>query len=398
MRLLFDKIANSPSLSLLLWVGSFLVGIASLTVFAPQAYADWAHPAMLGSFLLVLAISIFIKNKTIRSMIMAGLFLLIGVTRYLSTPGDAVDFLKFLPALAAAKSWLVSAVNLLLPEPHAGFLNGLLVGGGAGSSALKAAFVATGTAHVMALSGWNISLINKWLGRAFLFFRFRKKACWIMTTACVIVFVVTTGAGASLVRAAVMSVVAAIATASGRRAAGGRAVLYAATLMLFVSPRIIITDIGFLLSLSATLGLVYLSPFFEPFANHLPKRFDLRGTAAATIGATLATLPVTLVAFGQTSLVALPTNLFLLPFVAPTMLVGFLGAVVSSLIPSLLGFCSTVTMLFTNYDISVVKLFARVPGASVTGLSFNMLSAALMVAGMALMVVRHHDDIVKKEN
>ena len=105
-----------------------------------------------------------------------------------------------------------------------------------------------------------------------------------------------------------------------------------------------------------------------------------------------------LAAFGQFSLVALPTNVFLLPFVAPTMLVGFLGAIVSSLVKPLVGFCGAVTLFFTNYDISVVKLFARVPGASITGLSFNLFAAALMTVGMIWMVVKHYDDIVKKEN
>gem|GEM_PF-5002367 len=394
----FEKISSSPSQTLLVWVGSFMVGIAVLTIFAPSAHASWALAAALGFFLFAIATGFIIKNKIVRLCVVAGLLFLCGVARYLSTAGDVVDLLKYFPALTATKAWLVAAVGRMLPEPHAGFLDGLLVGGGAGSPELKAAFIATGTAHVMALSGWNISLINKWLGRTFLFFRFRKKATWVLTTACVAVFVITTGAGASLVRAAVMSIFATIALSSGRRSAGGRSVAFTAALMLAVSPRIITTDIGFLLSLAAMLGLIYLSPFFEPFSKRLPEQYDLRGTVAATAGATLATLPVSLVAFGQTSLVALPTNILLLPFVAPTMLVGFLGATVSSFILSLVGFCGAVTLFFTNYDISVVKLFARVPGASITGISFNLFAAAAMTGGMIWMVVKHYDDIVKKEN
>jgi len=96
--------------------------------------------------------------------------------------------------------------------------------------------------------------------------------------------------------------------------------------------------------------------------------------------------------------VALPTNILLLPFVAPTMFVGFIGAVASSIVHSLTAFCGAVTMVFTNYDISLVTLFSRVPGASITGLSFNLFAAVLMTAGMIWMVVKHYDDIVKKEN
>jgi hypothetical protein len=80
------------------------------------------------------------------------------------------------------------------------------------------------------------------------------------------------------------------------------------------------------------------------------------------------------------------------------MLVGFLGAIISSLVPAFVGFCGAVIMFFTNYDISVVRLFARVPGASITGLSFNLIAAALMTVGLIWMAVRHYDDIVQKEN
>ena len=395
---LFEKKSSSPSQTLLVWVGSFMVGIVALTAFAPTIHPSWALPATLGCFSLAVVSGFIVKKKNARLMIVAGLLFLTGAARYLSTANDVVDLLKYFPALAATKAWLIAAVGRMLPEPHAGFLDGLLVGGGAGSPALKAAFVATGTAHVMALSGWNISLINRWLGRAFRFIHIGKKAVWVLTTVCVIVFVIMTGAGASLVRAAVMSIFTTIALMSGRRSAGGRTVAYTAALMLAVSPRIITTDIGFLLSLAAMLGLIYLSPFFEPFTRRLPKQYDLRGTVAATAGATLATLPVSLVAFGQTSLVALPTNILLLPFVAPTMFVGFIGAVASSIVHSLTAFCGAVTMVFTNYDISLVTLFSRVPGASITGLSFNLFAAVLMTAGMIWMVVKHYDDIVKKEN
>jgi competence protein ComEC len=272
------------------------------------------------------------------------------------------------------------------------------VGGGAGSPALKAAFVATGTAHVMALSGWNINVIGKWINSILAFFRLQKRTRLVATTAAVIAFVIMTGAGASLVRAAVMAIFANVALASGRRSAQGRAVLYAAALMLLVSPRVFATDVGFLLSISGCLGMVYLSPFFAPFVKFVPDHYDLRGTVAGTLAATLATLPVALLAFGQFSLVALPTNVLLLPFIAPTMLVGFIGAIISAFVAPLAVFCGAVTMFFTNYDISVVKLFARIPGASVAGISFNLTAAALMVGGMAYMAIKHHDDLIQKEN
>ena len=393
-----EKISSSPSQTLLVWIGSFIAGIVAVTIIAPASQAAWALPATLGSFSLAVVSSFIVNNKNTRFITVAGCLMLAGVARYLSSPGDVVDLLKYFPALAATKAWLIAAVGRMLPEPHAGFLDVLLVGGGVGSPELRAAFVATGTAHVIVLSGWNLTVIGRWINSILMFFCLRKKTRLAATTIAIVAFVIMTGAGASLVRAGLMAIFANVALASGRRSASGRAVLYAGSLMLLVSPRIIATDVGFLLSVAGCLGMIYLSPFFAPFVKFLPDHFDLRGTVAGTLAATLGTLPVALAAFGQFSLVALPTNVFLLPFIAPTMLVGFVGAIISSLVHSLVGFCGAVTFFFTNYDISVVKLFARVPGASVTGLSFNLFAAALMTVGMVWMVVRHYDDIVQKEN
>jgi len=393
-----EKITSSPSRTLMVWIGSFIAGIVAATLAFGGAINVAAAPAVFGGLALAVIGGLVIKNKAVRLLAMAVSLFIAAGARYWSSADDPVNLLAYLPALAAAKAWLVNAVGQMLPEPHAGFLDGLLVGGGAKSPELKAAFVATGTAHVMALSGWNITLISSWFDKALILSHFNKKSRWILTTAAVIVFVIMTGAGASLVRAALMAIVATIAASSGRRSSNGRAVIYAAVLMLLVSPRIITADIGFLLSVFATLGMVYLSPFFKPFADRLPDRFDLRKTVAGTLAATLATLPVALVAFGQFSLVALPTNLLLLPFVAPTMAVGFSGAVLAALAPPLAAVCSYVTLIFTDYDISVVKLFARIPGASITGLNFNLFAAALMTAGMAAIVIKYHDQFVQKKS
>jgi competence protein ComEC len=392
------KIKESPSSSLLLWIGAFVLGIAAATGIFPVIVSNQALPVAISLFLCAIACEFIIKNKTTRLIIVAGLLFLSGTARYLSTADDAVDLLKYLPALSAAKTWLVDSVGRMLPEPAAGFLNGLLVGNGVRSPELKAAFVATGTAHVMALSGWNISIISKWLGISLIFLRFKKTARWLLSAAAVIVFVIMTGAASSLVRAAVMSILMVIAQSSGRRAAPERTVLYAAAGMLLVSPRLIRADIGFLLSVAATLGMIFLAPFFKPLAAKLPERFDLSGTVAATMGATLATLPITLFAFGQVSLVALPTNILLLPLIPATMGLGFAGALISGLIPALAGPCGIVVGIFTAYDIDIVRLMARIPGAYVSNITFSLAAAAIMTALIAYVVIKHYEFLYKEKN
>jgi ComEC/Rec2-related protein len=393
-----DKISASPSQSLLIWIGAFVIGIGAATCIFPIALRPNALPAAFACLLLAIASGAIIKNKKIRLFIVAGFFLIGGVCRFLSANSDPVDLLKYLPALALAKAWLIASVERLLPEPQAGFLVGLLVGGGVRSPELKAAFVATGTAHVMALSGYNIMIVNRWLDRVLSWLRFGKRARWAIGGVGVCFFVIATGASPSLVRAAVMSVISIIALSCGRRSMQGRVVVYAASLMLFFSPTLLRTDLGFILSVAATLGLIFIAPIIEPFAGFLPKLFGIRKTAGETVAATLATLPFCLAAFGKTSLVALPANLLLLPFVPATMGAGFLSAFFAGVFPPLAAIAKPVAAIFVDYDISLVRLLARTPGASLNIIGFGYVAAAIAAIGIIAAALRYHLAYGEKTN
>jgi competence protein ComEC len=292
--------------------------------------------------------------------------------------------------LLSLKRAVVASVQRTLPEPRAGFLNGLLIGSSSTLSPdLRADFKATGTAHVVALSGWNITVIAGGLERTLRFLRLRRRARFIFSASGIVLFVIMVGASASIVRAGVMGLLFIFAQSVGRRSAAGNAILAAGALMLALNPLLLRTDLGFLLSFAATLGLIYVAPIIEPLVRWLPKFFGFREHAANTISATVSTLPIVLVAFGRLSFVALPANLLLLPFLPYTMGVGFAGALVGIVSTTLGRIVGVVSNVFLGYCISVVRLFSRGPGSNVTGIAFNTAAAALMVAGMLGVVVWH---------
>jgi ComEC/Rec2-related protein len=384
------KISASPSQSLLIWIGAFILGIGAATCVFPVGQRPFALPAAVACLLIVAACGRIIKNKEARLSCLAGFCLIGGFCRYLSADSDLIDLLKYLPALAAAKAWLVASVGRLLPEPQAGLLNGLLVGGGLRSPELRAAFIATGTAHVMALSGYNITMVGRWLERILDALRFGRQLRWLGVSLGLVAFTIMTGAASSLVRAAAMNVIMTVGLACGRRSDQGRLLVYAASAMLIVTPTLLRTDLGFLLSIAAMLGLIYLAPIIEPFAAFLPKRFNIAKTAAETAAATVATLPVALVAFGQVSVVALPANLLLLPFVAATIAVGFLAAGIAGIVPQASAALGFLISIFTDYDISLVRLLSRIPGALMTEIVFGPLAAVLMSVGLVYVAAKHY--------
>ncbi len=392
------KISGSPSRRTLTWIGAFVSGIAAATGIFPSLVYP---PLKLFAFICLasaVVAAISIKNRGIRLCAVSGFLFLCGAAHYVSYDAAPVDLLRYFPFLSGTREWFALAVARLFPEPEAGFLTGLVVGGGVRSPVLKEAFVATGTAHVMALSGWNVGIISRWLDRALALTPFGKKARWLVVSAAIAAFVIMAGAPSSLVRAAVMSLAAIIALAVGRPSASGRALLYSATAMLALSPRLLVSDIGFILSVCATAGIVFLSPFFRPLADRLPNTFDLRQTAADTMGATVATLPVTIAAFGQISLIALPANLLLLPAIPFTIGIGAAAALLAGFFPFLEGPCRFAANVPIAYDISLVKLLSRAPGASVSGLYINGILSAAMAGSVILAFIHAHRRFLREKN
>ncbi|MBI4280891.1 ComEC/Rec2 family competence protein [Candidatus Uhrbacteria bacterium] len=252
-----------------------------------------------------------------------------------------------------------------LPEPQAGLLAGLLVGERAGlGDDLVKAFRRTGTMHMVAISGFNVSLITfalfGWSGR----YLGRKRAFW--TTLFLLVgFVGLVGAGASVVRAALMGAVVLVGKYFGRTGSALRLLALAASLMLLVNPWLLRHDLGFDLSFLATLGLVVLA---EPMAHLLPlvpEGFNLRRILAETSAATLATLPLTLTVFGSVSLIAPLANLAILLLVPWAMGIGTLAMLLSAwpILGPALGWISWIIL---SAIIGFAEFLAGVPFAAVS--------------------------------
>jgi competence protein ComEC len=382
MKIWFGKMTASPSATFIAAVGAFVAGVCcSAIFFSGKTFYDFA-PYWISAFACGIIVFVLPINKAPRFILGVTLFFTCGFFRYL-TAGAPTSFV-FFPQIKQA---FMNATAAALPEPHASFVNGLLVGEGKLPAGLKAAFVATGTVHVMALSGWNLTVISKFLNNVFLFLPIGKRGRTATVALTLLLFIFLTGAPSSLVRAGVMTFVMIIAVAAGRESQAGRAVFIAAAIMLAISPRLVSADVGFLLSFAATFGLIYFGPALEPLFSFVPKRWNLRETAAATAAATFATLPIMLYSFGRMSFVSLPTNILLLPFVPATMLLGFLTTVASLVFLPLGRFVGLVAQIFTTYDLSLVKLFARVPQGSVNDLHAGFAVSLVMSLGFIAVAV-----------
>jgi len=229
-------------------------------------------------------------------------------------------------ALYNLKTWVESRLNELYMEPEASFVAGLLLGSRKGMPIeLAEAFQKVGLTHIVAISGYNITLV---ITGMFLFFQFLSlKWRVVVSTVAIILFVILVGASAAVVRAGIMGGLTLWALFSGRKSQVFFALLWSAVIMVVINPYTLLYDVGFQLSFASTLGLLVCSPMLEKILPNYKKMPVLREAFVLTLSAQIATTPLILFHFGRLSWISPFANLLAAPFLAPAMLFGALSVV-----------------------------------------------------------------------
>lgn len=269
-------------------------------------------------------------------------------------------------AIFKMKSAIESKINQTLPEPEAALAAGILIGSRKGIPAdLLAGFNVAGITHIIAISGYNISIIVVLLmNLAKALYVSRKKATWGIFIGLAF-FVVLTGMSGSVMRAAIMGAIALFAKHIGRPSKIRNVLILSAVLMILFNPKILIWDAGFQLSFLSTIGLIYLSPALEKYLAWLPEKLAIRSNLTSTLSAIIFTLPIILFNFHRLSIVAPIVNLLVLPAIPIAMLTGFLQVLGSFVFPFLGQLIGWFTWLLLAYVVEIVRIFSRLSWAAV---------------------------------
>jgi len=267
--------------------------------------------------------------------------------------------------LLKLKIYFLGKINQILPEPHASFLAGLLLGVRKGiPKDIMEAFNRTGVTHIIAVSGYNITIVAVGLMNFFKSISISRKKSFYFAVLGIIAFVFLCGASAAVVRAAVMGIIVLFAKQTGRKANTIYVLILAVFIMVIINPKILIFDLGFQLSFLATVGLIYLSKPMEKVFKFMPKTFGLRENFSTTMSAIITTTPLILYNFSRISLVAPLANILILSVIPLAMLVGFIGVVLAVFSVLLSQIFSWVTWLVLEYIIQVVKILSGLEWAS----------------------------------
>jgi len=204
-------------------------------------------------------------------------------------------------------------VEGILPRNESALVLGMVLGmKGDFSQSFLGDLRTAGVLHVIAASGTNVTMVGGLLfgllGRVL----DRKKAV-VLSMGGIMGYVVLAGMQPSIVRAGIMGAIACTAQLLGRQYAALHALIVTACIMIVYDP-LYLTDVGFQLSVAATMGIILLSPLFPGS----PLWQDISMTTSAQA----ATLPIIAITFNQIGAMGLLANVLVLWTVPPIMIFG----------------------------------------------------------------------------
>jgi competence protein ComEC len=273
----------------------------------------------------------------------------------------------FLKAVYTLKEKSVAAIYKIFPDPEASLLAGILLGVDTGlPNRIQDAFKNTGTAHIIAISGFNIAIIA---GIFITLFSkmFGNRLGAVIAIVGIAFYTLLVGAEAAVVRAALMGTLSIFAKQVGRRNFGLNTLSFVAFIMTLFNP-LTLWDVGFQLSFFATLGLILYADPFSKFAESIISRLwspdiaqkviqPLSDFVLLTLAAQVTTIPLMAYHFKRISLISFIANPFILPVQPAVMILGGLAMFISLIILPLGQLAAWIAWPFAAYTIRVVELF-----------------------------------------
>ena len=277
------------------------------------------------------------------------------------------------------KNKFLEKINYAVSPPESTLLGGLILGERSSfETDLRQKFIDTGTIHIIALSGYNVTIVAEWFMKLFAFLP--QNIGIGAGIFAVILFVLMSGANSTAIRAGIMAILVLIARATGRNYDVARALILAGIIMILFNPFILRYDVSFQLSFIATVAVIFLTPRIEKYFMWVPKFFGLRDIVSVTFSAYIFVLPFILYKMGNLSLVALPANILILPFIPFTMMLGFLTGffgLFSYFLSIPFGFLSTILL---KYELGVIDILSNFSFASFSIPNFPLVITIVIYA------------------
>lgn len=297
-------------------------------------------------------------------------------TEHLVTQGSGR--MKYFPL--TLRRHIISAIRRALPDKSAGMLCAMLLGDTDYlDDDIVDNFRTTGIAHLLAVSGLHMSLLTYALSHLLRKLKFSPHLNTAATMGFVVLFMAVTGFTPSVTRAGFMHLMALTSGLLLRDADSLTSLSLGLLVMLLLNP-MSAADIGLQLSVCSTFALITMTDkvkqSLSDWLTRLSEKTKFRNrrlhnylteSLAASLTASLATLPLSALHFGRISLIAPLTNLLCVYAATFFIIIGIVAALCRAV--PLLGLLLSLPFQFAaavlcEYLVIVTKLLAHLPLAS----------------------------------
>ncbi len=274
----------------------------------------------------------------------------------------------------------VAGMQTALPEPLASFGLGILIGQRTTlPDDLSEQLSIVGLTHIIAVSGYNLTIIIRGVRRKLS--RLSKYQSTVLSLVLMAGFLLLTGFSASIVRASMVTSLSLAAWYYGRKFKPLLLISLTAAVTAMGNPVYLWSDIGWYLSFLAFFGVLILAPLLKTCIFGMKEQKFLGQVVLESISAQIMVTPLILYIFSEASLIALPSNVIVVPLVPFAMIFSVVAGIAGMLAPVVSGLFAWPGTILMTYMLDIVNLFSRIPYAKVElSLSlFGMLLAYSLV-------------------
>lgn len=250
------------------------------------------------------------------------------------------------------------------------------------STETRDSFTKTGAMHVLAVSGLHVGLIFLFLLRVFSFLKYSSLGKWIRFSLVVVFlwsYALITGFSPSVQRATIMFTFLLVAESINRTSSIYNSIAASAFALLFINPDIIFS-VGFQLSYSAVLSIVYFHPLFEkilPVENEwMKKPWQL---FCVSIAAQIGTFPLSIYYFNQFPVYFWLSNFVVIPAAFVQLAGTFLFFIVTPVQP-VQEIVASVLDCTNSIILCLLNRVSHLPGAVISNISISALQLTSLMA------------------
>ena len=253
-------------------------------------------------------------------------------------------------------------VRAAMSEPAASLGLGFLVGEQSSlPSDLLDSLRVAGLTHIIVASGYNLTILVT-LARK-LFYKTSKFLAMFASGLMMVAMMAITGLSPSMTRAGLVTSLSLAAWYYGRRFNPLVLLSLSAAATVLYEPSYVWGDVGWLLSFTSFFGVLMVAPWFQKFFFGDKEPGVLRQVLGESVSAYIMTLPISMIFFGQISLVAIFANMMIVPFVPLAMLLTFIAGIGGYLSPILAPIIGWPAESLIDLMIAVANWWSSLPWA-----------------------------------